>query len=168
MLESTTLARSHWQKIRTKLSGFLLGEKSESSCCLDTRTLSKDGQQSQTQLKDMCERSKLAFQRATCCCLIILIFFLKCSQMRQLLLTLRARFEIPRPLVRPAGRQLVAGGVPTSSSSSPPSSSSLGQSRPTAGKAQQDCGAKIQIKRVPFGVLLTSHFAPSALSSDED
>ena len=31
-----------------------------------------------------------------------------------------------------------------------------------------NCGAKIQIKRVPLGVLLTSHFVPSVLSSDED
>ena len=45
-----------------------------------------------------------------------------------MVLTLRVRFEIPRPLVRPAGRQLEAGGVRTSSSSSPSSSSSLYQS----------------------------------------
>ena len=42
----------------------------------------------------------------------------------------------------------------------------LGQSRPMAGKAQRDLGAKIQITWVHFGVFSPSHFAPQALSSD--
>ena len=33
---------------------------------------------------------------------------------------------------------------------------------------QREQGAKIQIKRVPFGVFSTSHFAPPALSLDKD
>ena len=40
----------------------------------------------------------------------------------------------------------------------------LGQSRPMAGKAQRDLGAKIQIKWVPFGVFSASHFTPPVLS----